>query len=434
MTRPDPHDRDIPDAGTPQPSRIVIIGAGHGGAQLAASLVEEGHPGTVTLISAEDDAPYHKPPLSKSFMKAPDTPLQPLRGRTFFIDKGIDMRLGAEVTSIDCRGRRVLLADGSEIPYDRLVLATGTRARRLAVPGVEQEGVFHLRTAGDARAMRRALPESGRVVVIGGGFIGLEAAAMLAARGLSVEVLEVAPHLLRRAVSRQVADAVTAYLEGQGIGIRCGVCVDSLGGEGRVTSVRLEDGPELQADMVVVGIGAVPEVALAEASGLACDNGIVTDALLTTSDPAICAIGDCISYPQAQLGRMARLESVQNATDQARALAKTLTGKPTPYGALPWFWSDIGALKLQIAGLAHDADEDVVVQRADGALQSVYRLSQGRLVAVETLNSAGEHMLARRLIAKGITPDREVMASGDMAALKAAYAAARARRGEARRD
>lgn len=400
---------------------IVILGAGHGGTQLAASLRDEGFVGAITLISDEDDLPYHKPPLSKSFMKAADAPLQALRGDSFFAAQAVDLRLGVAVARIDRDAKTVIFADGATLAYDQLVLATGTTARRLAVPGADLPCVFHLRSAADARAMRAALPGVARVVVIGGGFIGLEAAAMLAARGLAVQVVEMAPHVLGRAVSAPVAQAMADFLMAQGVGLHCGASIAAVTTGG----VTLGDGAVLPADMVVVGIGAVPEVGLAVVAGLVCDNGIVTDALLATSDPHIHAIGDCAAYPQAQLGRMARLESVQNATDQARALAKTLTSTPAPYDALPWFWSDIGTQKLQIAGLSHDADDSVIVRRDDGSLQSVWRLHQGRLVAVETINSAGEHMLARRLIAEGITPDRAAMASGDMAVLKAAYAAAR---------
>jgi 3-phenylpropionate/trans-cinnamate dioxygenase ferredoxin reductase component len=400
--------------------RIAILGAGHGGAQLAASLREEGYAGAITLVSDEPDLPYHKPPLSKSFMKEAETPLQPLRGLSFYADKSIDLALGIGVTQIDRAAQRLIFADGSVLGYDQLVLAMGTTARRLSVLGAGLPHVFHLRSAKDARAMRSALPSAARVVVIGGGFIGLEAAAMLAARGLSVQVAEMASQVLGRAVSPPIAQAVADYLTSQGVGLHLSASIAQV----RPDGVALGDGSVLPADMVVVGIGAVPEMALAQAAGLACENGVLTDALLATSDPQIYAIGDCAAYPQAQLGRTARLESVQNATDQARALAKTLTGKPAPYDALPWFWSDIGTQKLQIAGLSQDADEAISVRRADGALQSVWRLAQGRLVAVETINSAGEHMLARRLIAEGITPERSAMQSGDMAVLKAAYAAA----------
>lgn len=401
---------------------IVIVGAGHAGAQLSASLREEGYDGQITLVSQEPDLPYHKPPLSKSFMKAEDAPLQPLRAHSFFEAKAIDLRLGQKAVRIDRAERRLCFEDGTSLAYGRLVLATGTSARKLVVPGADLAGVHTLRTADDARHLRANLPPTGRVVVVGGGFIGLEAAAMLSARGLDVSVVELAPRLLGRAVSPMIAEAVAHDLERQGVDIRCGVGIDRLTGASSVKEVHLGDGSVLAADLVIVGIGAVPETTLAESAGLACDNGIVADDLLTTSDPRIHAIGDCVSYPQAHLRRMARLESVQNATDQARALARTLTGKAAAYDALPWFWSDIGTLKLQIAGMSQDADEDIVVRREDGNVQSVWRLSKGRLVAVETINSAAEHMLARRLISQELTPERKVMGSGDIAALKAACA------------
>lgn len=404
---------------------VVIIGAGHGGAQLAASLREEGWTGPVTLISADPEAPYHKPPLSKSFMKTADAPLQPLRGERFYADKGVDLRLGVAATRIDRAARVVACSDGRALRYAHLVLATGARARGLSAPGADLPGVFRLRDAADARAMRAALPPTDRAVIIGGGFIGLEAAAMLAGRGLSATVVELAPRLLGRAVSAETAEAVAESLRAQGVGLRCGVGVEALTGAGRVEAVRLAGGEALPADLVVIGVGAAPDTALAEAAGLACDNGVLVDAQLATADPHIHAIGDCAAYPQAQLGRVARLESVQNAADQARTLAKTLAGTPTAYAALPWFWSDIGPLKLQIAGVSDAIDDAIAARRADGSLQSLWRLSGGRLVAVETLNSPGEHMLARRLIAEGLTPPAEAMASGDLAALKAAYAAAR---------
>lgn len=397
---------------------IVILGAGHGGAQAAFSLREEGYAGPITLISEENDLPYHKPPLSKSFMAGQDAPLQLLRPQISYDAQNITLRLGTAVRRIARAQRLVHFEDGAVLAYDQLIIATGTAARRLAVAGAGLRGVFYLRTAQDARAMRAAL--GGRVVVIGGGFIGLEAAAMLAARGAAVSVVEMAPQVLGRAVSSLVAASIAQTLRAAGVALHCGVGIDRLLGEGGdVKAVDLADGTRLQADMVVVGIGATPNVALAQEAGLPCDNGIVTDATLATADPAIFAIGDCAAYPQAQLGRMARLESVQNAADQARAVARTIMGNPTPYSALPWFWSDIGPVKLQIAGLSQDADELVAAYRADGALQSVWRLAQGRLVAVETISSAGEHMLARRMIAEGLTPPHDIMASGDIAALKA---------------
>ncbi|EAQ43663.1 rubredoxin reductase [Roseobacter sp. MED193] len=401
----------------------VIIGAGHGGVQLAASLRETGYEGRVRLISADPDLPYHKPPLSKSFMKTPDAPLQPLRGEAFFDQNDIALDLGREVVRVERERKRLICSDGSALDYDKLVLATGTRARKLTVPGAELDGVHSLRTAEDARALRADLPGARRVVVIGGGFIGLEAAAMLAARGLSVSVVELAPRLLGRAVSSITAQTIASYLEGEGVSLHLDTAIEAIDGQnGRVTDVRLSD-EVLAADLVLVGVGAEPMDELARDAGLVVENGIVVDEFLATSAPDIFAIGDCVSFPQVHLGCHTRLESVQNATDQARSLAQTLTGTPQPYAALPWFWSDIGAVKLQIAGLAREGGETLATRSDDGQVKSVYHLAGGQLVACETLNSAGEHMLSRRMIAEGITPARTVLETGDTAEIKKAYAA-----------
>lgn len=402
---------------------VVIVGAGHGGTQLAVSLREQGYKGEVHLISADPDHPYHKPPLSKSFMKSPDVALQPLRAAQIFTENDIDLRLGVQVEAIDRAAHAVKLSTGGSLGYDHLVLATGTEARKLTVPGSDLAGVFTLRTASDARAMRAVLPEVKQVVVIGGGFIGLEAAAMLADRGIAVSVVELAPRLLGRAASPALASTVAAALVAAGVRVLTGVGIKAIRGEGgQVTGVEL-DGAVLPADLVIVGIGAVPVVDLAAAAGLVLENGIAVDAQLRSSDPAIFALGDCASFPVAGGGRL-RLESVQNATDQARALAQTLSGTPTDYAAVPWFWSDIGAMKLQIAGLAGGADEAIECRGPEGALKSVYHLKAGRLLAVETINSAGEHMLARQMLARGYTPPRDLMRAGDARALKAEFMAA----------
>jgi len=269
--------------------------------------------------------------------------------------------------------------------------------------------------------MRDALPAMKNVVVIGGGFIGLEAAAMLLARGVQVDVVEVAPRLLGRATSESVARAVADHLTQTGVRLHLNQSVGAIvAQDGAVSGVQLGD-TFLAADHVLVGVGALPMDQLAKHAGLLTDNGVVVDSYLTTVDPDIFAIGDCVSFPQVHLEQLVRLESVQNATDQARALALTLTGTRTAYTALPWFWSDIGALKLQIAGLSNAPDQVIETCHADGTLKSVYLLEQGRLIACETLNCGGEHMLSRRMIAEGFTPDISLLAEGDAKALKLAY-------------
>ncbi|PHP67466.1 FAD-dependent oxidoreductase [Zhengella mangrovi] len=399
--------------------RIIIVGAGHGGVQAAASLKQEGWEGDIVMISEDADLPYHKPPLSKAFLKAPDAGLQLLKGEGFYNDGGIDLKLGLTAMSIDRSARTVTLEDGSVLSYSKLLLATGAGPRRLTCPGHDARGVFYLRNANDARALREAKAKAKNVAVIGGGFIGLEAAATFAQAGAAVTVVEMADRLLGRAVSPEVSAHMKAYHESLGISVLTGTGLEAVEWSGSdVTGVRVADGRTVPADMVIVGIGAMPETGLAVAAGLETENGIVVDGRLATADPDIFAIGDCVSFPHVASGQRLRLESVQNATDQARHVAKTMLGAAEAYDAVAWFWSDQGERKLQMAGISIGADRRIVSGEPDNGAFSVYHFAGERLLAVDSVNKPGDHMLARRILAAGYNPGEAEIAEG-AAALKA---------------
>ena len=388
---------------------IVIIGAGHAGVQAAASLREDGADDAIVLLSGEPDLPYQRPPLSKAFLKGQmDRAGLPLRAEQFYREKSIDLRLGVQATRIDLAGKRVELASGAAEPFDHLILATGARPRSFDIPGATLDGVLGLRNIADAATIRERLGAGRRVVVIGAGFIGLEIAATALALGGEVTVVEIA-RPLGRAVSPATSDFFLAAHQAFGARFRLGVGVDAIeGANGAVTGVILDDGERVAADVVIVGVGVLAEDRLAREAGLACDNGIVVDAHLVASDPAVSAIGDCASFPQHSVRQRLRLESVQNATDQAKCVAKRLTGKPEPYAALPWFWSDQGDLKLQIAGLSHGVDRWSLRGDPKDRAYAAFGFRGGALAVVETVNRGAEHMAARRIIGGDlpITPDQ----------------------------
>ncbi|KAB7787267.1 NAD(P)/FAD-dependent oxidoreductase [Methylorubrum populi] len=407
--------------------RIVIAGAGQAGFQAAASLREAGFSGSLILVGDEAALPYQRPPLSKAYLAGKtDARGLLLRQESFFAEHRIDHRAGTRVTALDRGARQVQLSDGGSLGYDHLILATGTRNRTLPVPGADLAGVRQLRSLDDADALRAAIEGIRRIVVVGAGFIGLEFAAVCAARGLSVTVIEAAERVMARAVSPETSQAFRAFHEEAGVAFLFGAGVTAIKGEGgRIVAVRTADGQSLPADLVVVGIGVVPNQELAEEAGLAVRDGIEVDAFLATSDPAISAIGDCVRFPTrfaAGLpgGDRVRIESVQNAVDQGRCLAARLTGRPAAYDAVPWFWSDQGPRKLQIAGLA--APDDAGVLRRAGAGFSVFRFRDGRLSAVESVDRAADHMAARRLLAAGrtLTPEQAADPGFDLKALATA--------------
>ncbi len=403
---------------------IVIVGGGHGGSQIAASLRSDGYDGPLTLITAERDVPYQRPPLSKAFLKDPAHDLLPLRPESFYSKNAIDLRLGAEVASIDRTGSAVVLTDGTSIAFDRLALATGATPRLPPVDGTDLTGVYTLRHAEDARSLRDALHAAHDVVVVGGGFIGLEIAGTARLLGKTVTVLEAADRLMGRVVAPEISQHFLALHRGWGSDMRLGTAVGKIVGEaGRVVAVETASGDRIPADLAVIGIGVTPNVELARQAGATIDNGILVNDFMETGAPGLYAVGDCVSFDHWELKRRVRLESVQNAVDQAKTLSAVLTGKRAPYRAVPWFWSDQGDVKLQMVGLSGDATESHLRGKPDDGSFSVFHYAGTRLVAINSVNRAADHVLGRRMIGAGISPPPESVAdtSVDLKALLAAH-------------
>ena len=396
---------------------IVIAGAGHAGFQLAASLRQNGFGGRIVLINDEGHLPYQRPPLSKAYLKGaggPDSLM--FRPDKFYRDQSIDL-ITDRAASIDRGARKVALASGASLDYGHLVLATGARNRLLDLPNANLGDVRYLRILDESESLRQRIASSAHVVVIGAGFIGLEFAATARAKGLEVDVVELGARVMARAVTAEISEFFQARHTAAGIRIHLGVQVTSIECDGaRVTGVSLSDGRHIPADLIVVGVGVLPNVELAAEAGLPVASGIIVDDHLLTSDPNISAIGDCALFASPRFGGSLRLESVQNATDHARCVATRLTGKPEVYDGLPWFWSDQGPDKLQIAGLTTGYDRVVVRgDRGQGAF-SAFCYKAGQLVGIESINRAGDHMFGRRLLAaKGsITPEQAADASFDL--------------------
>ncbi|UPK33426.1 FAD-dependent oxidoreductase [Bradyrhizobium sp. 186] len=378
---------------------VIIVGAGHAGYQVAASLRQAGFSERVRLINDEAHLPYQRPPLSKAYIKGSAGPESLMfRPEKFYHDQKIELIAG-RVASIDRAGRKVLLASGETLPYGHLVLATGARNRLLDLPNANLPDVKYLRVVDESEALRTIIPSKTRVVVIGAGFIGLEFASTARIKGLEVDVLELAPRVMARAVTAEVSEYFQARHREAGIRVHLGVQATSIEAEGgKVTGVSLSDGRHLPADLVVVGVGVLPNIELAAEAGLPVAAGIIVDEYLSTADPDISAIGDCALFASPRFGGSLRLESVQNATDHARCVAARLTGDRKVYDGHPWFWSDQGDDKLQMAGLTTGYDR--VVLRGDPAKKafSAFCYKGDRLLGIESVNRAGDHMFGRRLL------------------------------------
>jgi len=392
-------------------THIAVIGAGQAGASLVAKLRSEGFEGDITLIGAEAVPPYQRPPLSKAYLLG-DMTLERLflRPQSFYDENDIALRLGTQVTAIDTSAKTIAIGD-ELLSYDQLALTTGSVPRKLpASAGGTLGGVYTVRDLADVDAMAPHVTEGGRVLVVGGGYIGLEAAAVCAKKGMHVTLVEMADRILQRVAAPETSDYFRALHTAHGVDIREGVGLDGLIGEDHVTGARLSDGAELACDMVIVGVGIAPGTALAEAAGLTLDNGIATDAQGRTSAPDVWAAGDCASFPYR--GHRIRLESVPNAIDQAEIVARNMLDAGVEYVAKPWFWSDQYDIKLQIAGL--NTGYDRVVVRDGVTARSHWYYAGDTLLAVDAMNDPRGYMVGKRMIEAGRSPDPALVADASV--------------------
>lgn len=387
---------------------VVIVGAGHGGAQCAIALRQGGFTGTVAMIGRETEPPYERPPLSKEYFAREKTfDRLYIRPPQFWEEKQIDMVLGTEVLAVDPAAKQLTLSDGRSCTYGTLVWATGGDPRRLTCPGADLAGVHAVRTKADCDRLMGEIDGGVRnIAVIGGGYIGLEAAAVLSKLSCKVTLLEALPRVLARVAGPELSAFYEAEHRAHGVDLRTGVGVEALEGEGRVSGVRLADGTVIPAEAVIVGIGIVPSVGPLIAAGAAGGNGVDVDEFCRTSLPDIYAIGDCAAFACAYAGgTVMRVESVQNANDQATCVAKAILGDAKPYHAFPWFWSNQYDLRLQTAGLSVGYDQTVVRGNVAERSFSVVYLKQGRMIAIDCVNMVKDYVQGRKLIEAGVSPD-----------------------------
>ena len=379
---------------------IVIVGAGQAAAQLVLSLRQGGYKEPIRMIGDEPYAPYQRPPLSKKFLtERPPADTLYFRPEKFWGEQGVVAAFGVSVLAIDRAAKRVTFADG-HAEYETLFLSTGTRARDLPIPGARLDGVFSLRKIDDVRALRGPMDAARHIVIVGGGYIGLEVAAVARSEGREVTVLEAEERVMKRVTSPVISQFMQNFHRNRGVDVRVGARLAAIEGGAKVSQVKLSDGAELPADLVLLAVGARPNDDLAAAAGLACEDGIVVDEHGQTADPAIWAAGDCTRFPSRRYGRKLRLECVQNAIDQAKAVASALLGKPQIYDPVPWFWSDQYELKLQMAGLSDGYDDAKTVGDVAEAKFSVEYRRNGKLIAVDAVNDGRAYMSGRKRIAE----------------------------------
>lgn len=392
---------------------ISIVGAGQAAAQAVDALWRRGYRGAIVLFGEEPHLPYQRPPLSKKYLAGElERTRLLIRPESYYTERGVQLRLGCRIREIDRRTQRISAEDGSTSPYDALLIATGSRSRFVSVPDAQLFGVHYLRTVGDADRLRQWFEPGHRVVVIGGGYIGLEAAATAVECGLSVTVIEMADRVMKRVVCAELSRFYEAQHARHGVRILCSTRVGAINGDaaGHVRSVTFDDGTEHLADVVLIGVGVAAEDSLAAEAGLECADGIVVDAACRTSDPHIFAAGDCTSHVSQRYGRRVRLESVENAFEQGTTAALGMLGEPIVHDKVPWFWSDQYDLKLIIVGLS--AGHDATIVRGDPSSRgfSVCYLRDRELIAIDTVNAPKDQMAARRLVAARVEPDLRKLA------------------------
>lgn len=394
----------------------IIVGASHAAAQLAPALRQEGWEGRIVVITEEAYIPYHRPPLSKAFL-AGEKNLDEIyiRPAAVYEKAEVEFILNTRVDAIDRESRQLKLNNGDSLGYDKLALTVGSRVRKVNLPGSELPGVCYLRDISDVEQIKTRIAAGNKAVIVGGGYIGLETAAVLRKLGMEVTVIEMMERVLQRVTAPEISEFYTRIHTEEGVNIVCGTGVEAIQGESGVTNVVCSNGDNYEADLVVIGVGIVPNVELAEAAGLEVNNGIVVDEFARTSDPDIVAAGDCTCHHNKTYDKWLRLESVQNATDQARTAAATICDHEKPYDALPWFWSDQYDLKLQIAGLSQDYDE--VITRGDRENSrsfAAFYLKNGVVIAVDAVNKPQEFMMGKKLITEKIAVDKKKLADADV--------------------
>ena len=395
----------------------IIIGASHAAAQLAPSLRQEGWEGKIIVIGDEPYLPYHRPPLSKAFLAGDQTAEGLLIRKQPIYDKNdIEFKLGTRVENINRSHKNITLTNGEVLSYDKLALCTGSRVRTVSLPGVDLEGIHYLRDISDVEAIKGDVASGKSAVIVGGGYIGLETAASLKKQGMNVTVLEMAPRVLARVTAPELSEFYTRVHSDEGVTIKTGIAVSGFEGDGRVQRVACADGSSFDADLVVIGVGIVPNVELAEAAGLTVENGVVVDEFARTNDPDIVAAGDVTNHPNDLYGIRLRLESVPNATDQAKSAAASICGKDKVYRSLPWFWSDQYDLKLQIAGLSQGYDEVVIRGDKDAGRSFVaFYLKEGKLISADCVNRPQEFMISKKIISEGLSVDPARLADESIA-------------------